>query len=93
VQDSIKGHIGAELDWRYGYQWRSGDTVIDGKVWHWIAAFGNGGQRLFFVPTLGLNIVVVAGRYDASGPTNWRPSQELFHRLMAQVIRLDLQAN
>ena len=93
VQDSIKSHIAAELDWHYGYQWRSGETVVDGKPWHWIAGFGNGGQRLFVVPALDLNVVIVAGRYGAPNPANGRPSQNLFQQILAQVIRLETHQN
>jgi CubicO group peptidase (beta-lactamase class C family) len=93
IQDSIESHIAAERDWQYGYQWRTGDAIVSGKSWRWIAAFGNGGQRLYVVPTLDLTVVIVAGRYDAPYPSNGQPSQELFHEILAQVIQLNAPKN
>ena len=87
VQDSTQSHMDAELDWNYGYQWRSGNVVVDSKSWHWVAAFGNGGQRLYVVPELALNVVIVAGRYDAPNPFNGQPSQALFRQILEQVAR------
>lgn len=46
IQASIDTQIATENGWNYGYQWRNGDAVVNGRSWHWIAAFGNGGQRL-----------------------------------------------
>jgi CubicO group peptidase (beta-lactamase class C family) len=86
VQDSTESHVSAELDWHYGYQWRVGDIVVGGTSWHWIGAFGNGGQRLFVVPALELSVAILAGRYDAPYPTNGRPSQELFQKILTQVV-------
>ena len=34
-----------------------------------IGAYGNGGQRLFLVPELGIACVIFCGRYD--GPEQW----------------------
>lgn len=71
----------------YGFQWWSGAAVVDGKSWRWVSGFGNGGQRLYVVPELALAVVIVAGRYDAPGPANGRPSHELFQRILAQMVR------
>jgi CubicO group peptidase (beta-lactamase class C family) len=87
VQESIAGHLATPYGWRYGFQWRSGDSVVDGRSWNWVAGFGNGGQRLYVVPALGLSVVIVAGRYDAPAPVNGRPSHELFQRILGQVAR------
>ncbi|MER7207676.1 serine hydrolase domain-containing protein [Streptosporangium sp. NPDC000239] len=46
--------IGEGLD--YGYQWFLGPG--------WVAGVGNGGQRLYVRPDLGLVVVVTSGRYN-----------------------------
>lgn len=47
----------------YGYQWWLG-RLRDGQPW--MAAFGNGGQRLLLVPSLGIAIAITAGNYNKS---------------------------
>lgn len=44
----------------YGYMWYAGP---DGRA----SAFGNGGQRLFLLPDLGLVVAVTAGDYNGAG--------------------------
>ena len=48
----------------FGHHWWSGNVFVRGKEVRWHAAFGNGGQRLFIVPSLDLVVVMTAGEYD-----------------------------
>jgi len=49
----------------YGYQWWTGTAAWQGRRIAWSAAFGNGGQRIFVVPELDLNVIVTAGDYGS----------------------------
>ena len=47
----------------YGYQWHLG---TDARPHPWVAAMGNGGQRLFVLPDIDLAVAITAGRYDTT---------------------------
>lgn len=51
-----------------GHQWWIGTTKANGQPW--IVAFGNGGQRLFIIPSWQLVVVVTASNYNA--PDQWK---------------------
>lgn len=53
----------------YGYLWYISEMPAFGATRRTIGAYGNGGQRLFLVPELGIACVVFCGRYD--GPEQW----------------------
>ncbi len=57
-----QARIDAEID--YGYQWYLYNGSTGGSPW--MAAFGNGGQRLVVIPRLGLVVAVMCGNYDAA---------------------------
>ena len=47
---------------QYGYHWYLSNITSEARRrTHWIAAMGNGGQRLFVFPELALVVVVTAG--------------------------------
>jgi len=64
IDASLRPHVDAGDGLRYGYQWWHGKTRALGSERAWTAAIGNGGQRLYVVPALGLVVVITAGVYD-----------------------------
>lgn len=63
VEEMLRNRLPAN-GLRYGWQWWHG-RVRSGTAWFpYIAAFGNGGQRIFLVPSLDLVVVVTAGQYN-----------------------------
>lgn len=48
----------------FGHHWWSGNVFVRGKEVRWHAAQGNGGQRLFIIPSLDMVVVMTAGEYD-----------------------------
>jgi CubicO group peptidase (beta-lactamase class C family) len=69
---------------QYGYHWYLGEFVLnhlDGRRRErWIAAFGNGGQRLYLFPRLELLVVMTAGNY------NRRDQGTPVYRLLTEII-------
>jgi CubicO group peptidase (beta-lactamase class C family) len=53
----------------YGYLWYLSEGQVLGAQHQAIGGYGNGGQRLFLVPSLGIVCVIYCGRYD--GPEQW----------------------
>jgi CubicO group peptidase (beta-lactamase class C family) len=47
----------------YGYQWWLGRTLSGAKEVTWVAAMGQGGQRIFVVPELDLVVMMTSGLY------------------------------
>lgn len=55
--------IGTLSSLGYGYQFWLGQTSTPGGQVDWVAARGQGGQRIFIVPKMDLVVVVTAGNY------------------------------
>ena len=68
LEASFTPHARTFGELEYGYQWWLGSSQKSGM--RWIAAFGNGGQRLFVIPDLDLAIVITAGNYNQ--PDDWQ---------------------
>jgi len=67
IAESLQPHVETGDGLQYGYQWWSGTVDASGGKHRWYAGFGNGGQRLYIVPTLALVVVSTAGGYDDAG--------------------------
>jgi CubicO group peptidase (beta-lactamase class C family) len=69
LEDSFKPAVRINDRRQYGYHWYLSDALLDRpegrRRERMIAAFGNGGQRLFVFPGLDLVVVVTAGNYNS----------------------------
>jgi CubicO group peptidase (beta-lactamase class C family) len=66
LKQSFTSHVNINDDWQYGFHWRIGHAKWQDKTVKWVAAIGNGGQRLFIVPELELSVVMTAGDYNSA---------------------------
>ena len=66
---------------RYGWQWWHGQVRAGSARLSYVAAFGNGGQRIFLVPSLDLVVVVTAGQYNQE--TSWQAPL----RVLSEVVQ------
>ena len=85
IDESLQPRVDTGDGLQYGYQWWSGKVDAAGGSHRWHAGFGNGGQRLFIVPSLELVVVITAGGYNdgASG----RHASALFRALAGTIAR------
>jgi CubicO group peptidase (beta-lactamase class C family) len=67
---SFEPRVPSEPALAYGYQWWLWPRERRAGGRRWIAAFGNGGQRLTIMPHLDLVLVVTAGNYNQ--PDAWQ---------------------
>jgi CubicO group peptidase (beta-lactamase class C family) len=84
LEESFKPQVTIRDRREYGCQWYLGEIVFnsaDGpRAERWMAAIGNGGQRLIVFPRLELVIVMTAGNYNR--PDQGRPP----NRVLTEVI-------
>lgn len=83
IEESLLPRVDTGDGLRYGYQWWSGTVEAAGAGHRWHAAFGNGGQRLYVVPSLDLVVVITAGGYD--GAASGRHAGAVFRAIAASI--------
>jgi CubicO group peptidase (beta-lactamase class C family) len=66
----------------FGHHWWIGSVWVRDKQVGWHGALGNGGQRLFVVPSLDLVVVTTAGEYNG-GRSISRVQQHLLQQVVA----------
>lgn len=86
IEASFRSHVPAAPSLRYGYQWWRGEVVMPARSIAWVAAQGNGGQRLYLVPELDLVIVVTAGQYNQP-ETSWRAPLTVLRRIVTELAK------
>jgi CubicO group peptidase (beta-lactamase class C family) len=64
LDTALRPRVVIDADMEYGYQWFVGQSSFLRAPTRWIAARGNGGQRLWIVPSLELVVVTTFGNYD-----------------------------
>jgi CubicO group peptidase (beta-lactamase class C family) len=77
VTDSISDHG----EHGYGYLWWHDRFRTDAGELEVHTASGNGGQRIFVIPSLNLAVTVLAGRYN-DPEANWLPEQLLLRYIV-----------
>jgi CubicO group peptidase (beta-lactamase class C family) len=79
---------GKDGELTYGYLWWSGFVSAGGRSFRWVAAFGNGGQRIYVVPALDLSVVITAGSYGSEAVIP--KAQALFQRIVSAAVPAEL---
>ncbi|MEO1197924.1 MAG: serine hydrolase domain-containing protein [Pseudomonadota bacterium] len=80
LDEAFTAHAQTGIGLRYGYFWWL--SPADGP--HWVAGFGNGGQRLTVSTRDDLVVVVLAGNYNA--PEHWRLPVRLINAFIAPEV-------
>jgi CubicO group peptidase (beta-lactamase class C family) len=65
VEESLTPHATVRDEFKYGYQWwLLADAKGTNQQIVWGAAYGNGGQRIWLIPSANLAVVITAGLYN-----------------------------
>jgi CubicO group peptidase (beta-lactamase class C family) len=66
--------------WRFGYHWYIGDVEFGPRRERCWGAFGNGGQRLWVLPSLQIAVAITAGNYNTTD--QWLPPTRLLYEVV-----------
>jgi CubicO group peptidase (beta-lactamase class C family) len=71
--------------WRFGYHWYIGDVAFVSRFERCWGAFGNGGQRLWVLPSLQIAVAITAGNYNTRD--HWvPPTRVLYEVVLASLV-------
>jgi len=84
LETALSPHAKTKGQLRYGYQWW---LAPRGNPPNWVAAFGNGGQRLTVVPGRNLVGAITAGNYD--DPDGWKIPVSVIQDYIVPALGLD----
>ena len=82
LEQSLTPYIQIDHEVAYGLHWWSGHLLGGGERW-W-SANGNGGQRLFIVPSLGIVTVILCGNYNQA--EHWRIPIQIISDFVLQSL-------
>lgn len=89
LAECLTPRVSVDEQRRYGYQWYIGDFEYGSReaphLDRWVGCFGNGGQRLFVMPELGLVVAITAGNYNT--PDQWRPPIRVMREAVLASIK------
>jgi CubicO group peptidase (beta-lactamase class C family) len=71
--------------WRFGYHWYIGDVVFGSRRERCWGAFGNGGQRLWVLPSLQIAVAITAGNYNTT--EQWIPPTRVLYEVVLASLR------
>jgi len=83
LDQSFEPRVRTDDDIEYGFHWWLGKLRSNGQPW--IGAFGNGGQRLFVIPSLRLVVVITAGNYNK--PDQWKLPVAVMRDVVLPALR------
>jgi CubicO group peptidase (beta-lactamase class C family) len=86
IDASFRARVPAGNAMSYGFQWWRGEVKTAHGPIGWVAAQGNGGQRLYLAPELDLVVVVTAGQYNQPD-TSWRAPLTVFRRVVTELAK------
>lgn len=64
IRESVLPRAQANPGFEYGYQLWLGSTKADERKVDWVAAAGNGIQRIFVIPSVDILVIITAGAYN-----------------------------
>ena len=70
--------------WRFGYHWYIGDVTFGPRLARCWGAFGNGGQRLWVLPSLQVTVAITAGNYNTAD--QWLPPTRVLREVVLASI-------